>query len=32
MSERRVGADPLLPWLIFMGLNVFAFILLCISD
>ncbi len=28
MSERRVGADPLLSWLIFMGLNLFAFILL----
>src|SRR4051812_36390571 len=28
MSERRVGADPLLPWLIFTGLTVFAFILL----
>jgi hypothetical protein len=28
MSERRVGPDPLLPWLIFTGLTFFAFILL----
>jgi biopolymer transport protein ExbB/TolQ len=28
MSERRVGADPLLPWLIFTGLTFFAVILL----
>jgi len=28
MSERRVGSDPLLPWLIFTGLTFFAFILL----
>jgi hypothetical protein len=28
MSERRVGSDPLLPWLIFTGLTFFAIILL----
>jgi hypothetical protein len=28
MSERSVGRDPLLPWLIFTGLTLFAFILL----
>jgi hypothetical protein len=28
MSERSLGRDPLLPWLIFTGLSLFAFILL----